>query len=97
MTLAQFRELFDVLRAHPGYDVRPVIQCSRAGSAIVSSIELRADAESTMSEFRYDVMFKNPPFEELTEEQMELLANHAFAVDSRPELRDWLRRQRRVA
>jgi hypothetical protein len=80
-------ELLDVLEAHPNYEVRPAIQVKHDNSSLVKTIDTLANAESTMAEFRYDIMFAESPWEELTEHQIQLLQGHEFAEDSRAAVR----------
>lgn len=90
MTREQFEELLDVLSAHPGYTIRPAVQLSHEDSALVKTIETQVKAEETLANLRHAVMFAEEPFEELTDDQVELLAGHHFAVDSRDEVREYV-------
>jgi hypothetical protein len=87
VTRDRAEELLDVLEAHPDYEVRPAVQVKHDDSAVVKTIDTLDNAESTLADFRYDIMFSEPPWDELTDEQIELLSGHEFAEDSREEVR----------
>lgn len=83
-----FMELWDLLLAHPDYEVRPALQIHPSDSAMVKTIETLGYAEETRANLRHAVMFGEDGFEDLTDEQIDILVNHEFAVDSRAEVRD---------
>lgn len=83
-----FEALFDVLRAHPEYEVRPALQLKHNDSALVKTIETLFNAETTLTNLKRQVVFEEDPFDELTDRQTELLAGHDFATDTRDEVDD---------
>lgn len=89
ITRDRLDELLDVLEAHPKYTVRPAVQVSHDDSALVETIETLPNAEETLSNLRAAVMFEEEPFAELTPEQVELLAGHEFAEDSRKAVHEY--------
>lgn len=73
-----FDELFDLLKYHPDYKVRPVIQVSHEDSAVVKTIETLDNAEVTLGDLRFDVMAAENAFEEDTEELAEIMEKHGL-------------------
>lgn len=83
---ATFVELYDVLMAHGQYKVRPALQIKHDEAAVVKTVDTLGYAEETLANLRHLVMFEEAPFRELSDEQIELLAGHEFAADSRDEV-----------
>lgn len=82
----RFDSLFTMLKAHPDYTVRPALQVKHADSALIETIETQDSALTTLQNLLWELEQKNPPFDELTDEQKEWLSETNAARELRPEI-----------